>query len=528
MQPKTIKRIEPISPEPIVLDVNNPTPIVKSEILPEIDHIIIVTNAKSVHYGDTPDKEAIENSETKIVDLLQNLCENNPSNLSESEKELETLECLDLQEINIIKEYINDFQPNSLNIFSNTTNDNKNEKDSIIQKILSESEKYNINLDSSKLQDDKYFFARKVATKKIQKLTEELTKINKKPSSEDVLLILNNTINSFINSQNLNPQKTKEIVQNLQQKQLEDQEIEAQQAENTLKLVKSKEPNIPLISKQYQEFQNRVQQKIANKSQKYLTHDIAKHYFDLNKKEIEEQLVDTVALYSIKNKSPFFFISQPEARLAIEFIKEQRKYSFTINQIKEIQYNVIIHAFENLILNQIPNLLNPPDNPIDHNILLTEYPNSPQLNQQLATLADYKNAFLYTDTIFNRKNNSTIASQLSLNTINNAFSIAESHDLYVSHILFNAKQLANIRTICYQYQTFQHVSLEEMLKFPKLFGRFLEKQALLFNQLPDNLIFVVAFKAILPNIPNDYDNHRIDSSIINPYFFPVLIQNTEN
>lgn len=69
-----------------------------------------------------------------------------------------------------------------------------------------------------------------------------------------------------------------------------------------------------------------------------LTNDLITHsksFFQNNQKMVNKQMEELVALYSIKDKKPFFFISPSEARLAIDYVKKVR--SGFIQEQKEIE-----------------------------------------------------------------------------------------------------------------------------------------------------------------------------------------------
>lgn len=58
-----------------------------------------------------------------------------------------------------------------------------------------------------------------------------------------------------------------------------------------------------------------------------VTNELIRHnkqFFHDNKDKIEKQMKELVALYSVKDQKPFFFISPSEARLAIDYVKQVR------------------------------------------------------------------------------------------------------------------------------------------------------------------------------------------------------------
>ena len=62
--------------------------------------------------------------------------------------------------------------------------------------------------------------------------------------------------------------------------------------------------------------------------------------FQQNKDEIQKQLKDVIAFYSLANKTPFFYVTPAEARLAIDYIKQRRgnfsKFKFQDGVITDI------------------------------------------------------------------------------------------------------------------------------------------------------------------------------------------------
>ena len=72
--------------------------------------------------------------------------------------------------------------------------------------------------------------------------------------------------------------------------------------------------------------------------------DKAKQFFHDNVEEVEKQMRDLVALYNIKDRKPFFFISPSEARLAINYIKGVRD-GFIQDKEEEVKKDKLIKGF---------------------------------------------------------------------------------------------------------------------------------------------------------------------------------------
>lgn len=81
---------------------------------------------------------------------------------------------------------------------------------------------------------------------------------------------------------------------------------------------------------------------------------IGKEFFEQNKDEMQKQM-NVVAMYSIKDSKPFYYISSAEARLAIDYINLCRKYKkdiFKINSETITEYVNNVEAIINSIKGQ--------------------------------------------------------------------------------------------------------------------------------------------------------------------------------
>ncbi len=309
--------------------------------------------------------------------------------------------------------------------------------------------------------------------------------------------------------------------------------------------------------------------RIKNKQKTYLNEAfgansqlaIAKQYFDINQKEIEKQLEDVVALYSVKDKKPFYFISQPEARLAIDFIKENRKTNFIETKNQQLRYNIVEDSLKllpayikrpstqlspiNITKKPISNKESLASEIEKYGYIINPYNKFLKTPQDVLTkpiteekfsvlFSNYLSLFKYQNTVTfdpsglklksektKNKNNENVSQNLSDTDLNQMFAVVEEKDLFVTHIITHAKILAQLRNLrC----CFNDATSNERSKFPLLMGYALEREVLIFNHIPENTIFLVAFKQNM-NLPDNVNEYNDESEIasLTPHLFQFVL-----
>jgi len=154
--------------------------------------------------------------------------------------------------------------------------------------------------------------------------------------------------------------------------------------------------------------------------------DKAKQFFNTNRDKVAKQMRDLVALYNIKDEKPFFFISPSEARLAINYIKGVRN-GFIQEEEDNKAKDGIVHDF----INRYKEIKEE-----DYILIDSEYSKNDKLNYNTC----YNKCFLKSNT-----------SDLSMDWLNRAFAIIESHDYIVNVLIINARRYADIRNFGKMY-----------------------------------------------------------------------------
>jgi len=167
-----------------------------------------------------------------------------------------------------------------------------------------------------------------------------------------------------------------------------------------------------------------------------LTKDLmtqAKQYFQVNQKVVNKQMEDLVALYSIKDKKPFFFISPSEARIAIDYVKKVRSGFLQEQEETQIQDLIVRH-----FMSQIP-------------YLTAENKNEKEMQRIIHDKMDLtkKNAPLPIS-YFQDSNPNFIGPPLSLSAINYMFAFMENmtnEGLTVDTLIMSALRHGDIRNM---------------------------------------------------------------------------------
>ena len=191
-----------------------------------------------------------------------------------------------------------------------------------------------------------------------------------------------------------------------------------------------------------------------------LTH--AKQHFQDNQKTIDKQMEDLVALYSIKDKKPFFFISPAEARLAIDYVKKVRCNYFE-DQKDEEKKDSLVQEF----IKQMPNL-DPPN-----------LKASDGLKKPIDDKQNYQLSYHFNPSSYN---------EFSLTNINNMFVVMESltnKGLIVDTLIMSAYNYAFIRN--FGHTIYDDSTTKTVLK-RGVFGQLFTAEIYLCNSLGNNKI----------------------------------------
>jgi len=140
----------------------------------------------------------------------------------------------------------------------------------------------------------------------------------------------------------------------------------------------------------------------------------SRQFFQENKEKVEKQMRELVALYSIKDQKPFFFISPSEARLAIDYIKGVRN-GFIQEKEEEVKRDNYIKNFINKYLKK-----DEEGNYVSNNEILRYCPTT--------ILSDFK-----------------MSQVITLNSLNLMFANMGKDDYITDAILVNPARYANIR-----------------------------------------------------------------------------------
>ncbi len=265
--------------------------------------------------------------------------------------------------------------------------------------------------------------------------------------------------------------------------------------------------------------------------------DEAKLFTTTNREEIYKQCTDIVALYNISHKKPFFFITPAEARLAIDYIKKCRD-GYVADLENEHERDMFIHNFmQQIKINRDINITNLPDaldvkiteqiqNDLDK--LCGLEMGEPTTDEKIKLYKEYNaEAFESSDKSdkFQELENINIALQdeetkqipqyyvynvktihhsnynkndytLSLNLLNQMFSILEYNDLFVDVILMNSFRIADVRN--FGKTVYAEYSKKDMIR-RKVTCKIFTAEIYPCNKLADNQLI---FGSIIPAKPN--------------------------
>jgi hypothetical protein len=221
--------------------------------------------------------------------------------------------------------------------------------------------------------------------------------------------------------------------------------------------------DLPLIEESLNIMDKETFQRIKDDAEKNpITKELietGKTFFKDNKAEIEEQIRDIVALYSVKTKKPFFFITPQEARVAIDYIKgwrEDRNFEKNI----ENEQDAFVNKFKK-----------------DKNkefILLTDK----ELQHSLQQDKDTKE-ILYHILNFNENYN------FEINSLNKMFAKIEIRDMIVAFMICNAVTYSKIRN--WGHSVFEEYNRRDIVK-RKCYGRIWTSEIYTDNELKDNQV----------------------------------------
>lgn len=279
----------------------------------------------------------------------------------------------------------------------------------------------------------------------------------------------------------------------------------------------------------------------------------AKQFTSENREEVYKQCTDIVALYNISHKKPFFFISPAEARLAIDYVKKCREGYVADLEDEQLRDELIFKYMDTIVptlernYDNVPNvfdvsLRNDMQTDIDkicglemgelHGTITTKkirqmYQEYDVVNAFRASIGKYEEYgdikeyegdkeeeeqlpqfYSYDTTV--KHNKGCGHHSLSLNLINQIFSVIENNNITVDVILMNSFRIADMRSfgnsICKEYDK------KEFLR-RRVFGQLFTAEIYPCNELADNQ---VVFGSIIPSKP---ENKGI--------FLNVLMDNTE-
>lgn len=149
--------------------------------------------------------------------------------------------------------------------------------------------------------------------------------------------------------------------------------------------------------------------------------EFAKSFFQNNQQLVEEQTKDVIALYSIKNKKPFFFITPAEARIAIDFVKQERTVNIKAQKQRENERK------------EQEQYLFTPIKLIKENEILHS-------NENSYTINDYNFNIVHRNYVVSTE-------QLSITALNQLFAVAESKDQIVVALIINSQLFSVIRGV---------------------------------------------------------------------------------
>ena len=187
--------------------------------------------------------------------------------------------------------------------------------------------------------------------------------------------------------------------------------------------------------------------------------DLAKEYCKENKEEIEKQVNSMVALYNIGDKKAFYFISPQEARLAIDHVQQYRNGKVAATEIQDYMDEYIE---KNIAVTNIDTGPMTYEYDVDKNkvVPVVNDQNDRNLNARLVEITErFSKEELKRKTrkgkkelslsakpyVYNFKYETTEGS-LSVNLLNQLFTVVEQFNIMVDGIIVNAFKFAKIRS----------------------------------------------------------------------------------
>lgn len=203
---------------------------------------------------------------------------------------------------------------------------------------------------------------------------------------------------------------------------------------------------------------------------KFSLNQLMKEWTENNTTTIEEQINNMVALYNIGDKKAFYFITSVEARKAIQYINDMRN-DYLVDREMETERDLYI---ENYFKNN--NIKEWQDIPVNEKAIV----------QGLAS---------------KRKNGLIIGSFLilksfGLNTLNEALSNVEKHDLIVNALVVNSHNYSIIRnwgkTVYDEFES--KVICNRKLEITHIMGHVFTADIYVCNKIPNDRMFLVNYE----------------------------------